>query len=117
MGNLTELIHYDEWGLSGYNTEYKLKEGKDFSILEYVLQDEQWYWDQEAYEVDNTRVSLRGIPQFYFRRSPIQGLFMEHRESADLISGNPSVCSLNEFPIDPRLIKLRVSYQGKETTT
>ncbi|HIE51721.1 MAG TPA: hypothetical protein EYP85_08165, partial [Armatimonadetes bacterium] len=35
-------------------------------------------WDQEAYEGDLERVGERGAPQFFFRRSPIQGLFIEH---------------------------------------
>ena len=78
VGTLTDVLHYDEWGLSAYNTKYKLKKPEDFRVLEFILQDEEWYWDQEAYEQDVQRVGERGTPQFYFRRSPIQGLFIEH---------------------------------------
>ena len=78
VGTLTEVMRYDEWGLSVYNTEYKLKEPEDFKVLEFMLRDEEWYWDQEAYERDLQRVGERGSPQFFFRRSPIQGLFIEH---------------------------------------
>ncbi len=78
VGTLTEVMHYDEWGLSVYNTEYKLKKPEDFKVLEFMLRDEEWYWDQEAYEQDLQRVGERGSPQFFFRRSPIQGLFIEH---------------------------------------
>jgi hypothetical protein len=78
VGVLTEAIGYDEWGLSGHNTEYKLKTPADFKIIEFMLQDEEWYWDQAAYEADLVRIGDRGYPQFYFRRSPIQGLFIEH---------------------------------------
>ena len=78
VGTLTEVVHYDEWGLSIYNTEYKLKKPEDFKVLEFMLQDEEWYWDQEAYEQDLQWVGERGCPQFFFRRSPIQGLFIEH---------------------------------------
>ena len=78
VGTLTDVLHYDEWGLSAYNTEYKLKKPEDFTVLEFMLQDEEWYWDQEAYEQDLQRVGERGCPQFFFRRSPIQGLFIEH---------------------------------------
>jgi hypothetical protein len=78
VGALTDVIHYDEWHLSRHNTEYKLKTPEDYKILEFILQDETWYWDQEAYEKDLQRVDERGSPQFYFRRSPIQGLFIEH---------------------------------------
>ena len=78
VGELTEVVRYDEWGLSAYNTEYKLKQPEDFKVLEYILQDEEWYWDQEACEAELAQVGERGVPQFYFRRSPIQGLFIEH---------------------------------------
>jgi hypothetical protein len=78
VGTLTDVIHYDEWLVSGHNTEYKLKMPQDLAILEFILQDEEWHWHQEAYEQDLQRVGERGSPQFYFRRSPIQGLFIEH---------------------------------------
>jgi hypothetical protein len=77
VGALTEVIHYDEWGLSGYHTEYKLKGPQDFQVLEFMLADEEWEWDQAAYEQDVQRVGTRGCPQFYFRRSPVQALFIE----------------------------------------
>lgn len=78
LGALTDVIHYDEWQLANHNTEYKLKKSEDFKILEFILQDEEWYWDQDAYEQDLQRVGERGSPQFHFRRSPLQGLFIEH---------------------------------------
>jgi hypothetical protein len=78
VGCLQEVFHYDEWGLSCYNSEYRLKTPADFEIYEYILQDEKWYWDQESYEHDIEAVGGRGVPQFYFRRSPIQGLFIEN---------------------------------------
>jgi len=78
VGELTEVIRYDEWGLSAYNTEYKLKRAEDFRILKYILRHEEWSWDQKAYEAELAQVGVRGAPQFYFRRSPLQGLFIEH---------------------------------------
>jgi len=78
VGALTEVTHFDEWGLSGYHTEYKLKGPHDFVALEYSLADEEWEWDQALYEQDLQRVGNRGCPQFYFRRSPVQALFIEH---------------------------------------
>lgn len=77
-GVLTEVVHYDEWGLSAYHEEYRLKTPEDFRIYQSVLEDEEWTWDQEAYERDLQRVDRRGAPQFYFRRSPVQGLFIEN---------------------------------------
>ncbi len=78
VGVLTETLHYDEWNLSAYNSEYRLKSPQDFPIWEYILQDETWVWDQEAYERDLAMIAGRGAPQFYFRRSPVQGLFIEN---------------------------------------
>lgn len=78
VGTLTDVLHFDEWNLSRYNTEYKLKEPEDFKVLEFMLDNEEWYWDQNAYEQDLKRIGDRGSPQFFFRRSPIQGLFIEH---------------------------------------
>lgn len=78
VGDLTEMLGYDEWGLSRYHLEYRLKTAEDFRIYEYLLQDEEWYWDQAAYEREVAAVGGRGIPQFYFRRSPIQGLYIEN---------------------------------------
>jgi hypothetical protein len=78
VGTLTDVTHYDEWNLPAHLTEYKLKRPEDFRALEYMLQDEEWYWDQQAYEDDVRRIGARGCPQFYWRRSPIQGLFVEH---------------------------------------
>lgn len=77
-GTLREVLGYDEWGLSRYHTEYRLKTPADFEIYEYLLQDEEWYWDQEAYDAGIAAIGGRGIPQFYFRRSPIQGLYIEN---------------------------------------
>lgn len=78
VGNLTEMLGYDEWGLSCHHVEYRLKTAEDFGIYEYMLGDEEWYWDQEAYDREVAAVGRRGIPQFYFRRSPVQGLYIEN---------------------------------------
>ncbi len=78
VGALTDVLHYDAWNLSAFNTEYKLKAPDDFRVLEYMLQHETWYWNQESHERDLARIGDRGYPQFYYRRSPIQGLFIEH---------------------------------------
>jgi hypothetical protein len=78
VGRLTEAIHYDEWDLSAYHSEYRLKTPEDFKVYEYMLQDEVWSWDQAGYEAQIAAAGGRGAPQFYFRRSPIQGLFIEN---------------------------------------
>jgi len=91
-GTLTEVIRYDEWGLSGYHTEYKIKGPKDFRILEALLQDEEWYWDQQAHQQDVARIGERGAPQFFYRRSPVQGLFIEH------MGFEPTIYALHDYP-------------------
>ena len=78
VGTLRDVSHYDEWDLSAYHDEYKVKTPDDLRILEYMVQDQVWSWDQAAYEADLARIGERGAPQFYFRRSPLQGLFIEH---------------------------------------
>jgi hypothetical protein len=78
VGAITDVSHTDEWGLSAHNTEYRLKTPQDFKVLEYMLRDEEWYWDQPAYEESMARFGKYGAPQFYFRRSPLQGLFIEN---------------------------------------
>ena len=78
VGRLQEEVHYDAWGLSAYHSEYRLKTAEDFRVYEYMLQHETWEWDQAAYERQIAAVGGRGAPQFFFRRSPIQGLFIEN---------------------------------------
>ncbi|OQA38654.1 MAG: hypothetical protein BWY52_03247 [Chloroflexi bacterium ADurb.Bin325] len=78
VGRLQEVVHYDAWDLSAYHSEYRLKTAADFRVYEYMLQHETWRWDQEAYEQQIAAVGGRGAPQFYFRRSPVQGLFIEN---------------------------------------
>lgn len=78
LGTLSEVTHYDEWDLSAYHDEYKVKTADDLRLLEYIIEDQEWWWDQAAFEADLARIGERGAPQFYFRRSPLQGLFIEH---------------------------------------
>ena len=76
VGVLTDMTHYDEWNLSAHRTEYRLKNPEDFAVLEYIYKDEQWYWDQQLHEKTHREFALYGPLQFYFRRSPIQNLFI-----------------------------------------
>lgn len=77
VGTISEVYHYDDYQLSAYNSEYLLKAPGDFQVLEYILQNETWSFDDEAYQADLERIGSLGVPMFYFRRSPIQGLFIE----------------------------------------
>ncbi len=78
VGVLSEVVHFDAYHLSSYNTEYRLKTPADFEVFEQMLQNETWSWDQQAYESGIQGVGGRGAPQFYYRRSPLQGLFIEN---------------------------------------
>jgi hypothetical protein len=91
-GALTELWQYDEFELSWHNLEWQLERPEDFAILETILEDEDWFWDQEEYEGDLARVGRRGCPQFFFRRSRIQSLFI------DRMGYEPAVHALYEEP-------------------
>jgi len=73
---LTDVIHFDAWGLSAYHDEYRVKSPQDLRILEFLLEHEEWYWDEEAYKASVAEVGDRGVPQFFFRRSPLQNLFI-----------------------------------------
>ena len=92
QGALTELRQYDAFKLSWHNLEWQVERPEDFAILEAVLEDEEWVWDQEAYEADLARVGERGCPQFFFRRSPIQSLFL------DRMGYEPAIHALYEEP-------------------
>lgn len=94
MGELSEVLHHDEWGISAYNSEYLLKEPEDFKIYEFILQDEEWIWDAEELACDRTRIGSRGILQFYARRSPLQSLFIErmgYERTVYLLMDHPEV--------------------------
>ncbi len=77
MGKLTEVLHYDDYLLSRYNSEYLLKTAEDFNVFQYILQNEDWSIDKEVYEQNEKLVENRGLTQFYSRRTPIQNLFIE----------------------------------------
>lgn len=77
LSNLREVIHHDEYRLSPYRSEHRIKTPEDFKLEEYLLGDEDWYWDQAEYERALAMINGRGAPQFYFRRAPIQTLFIQ----------------------------------------
>lgn len=78
IGELREVLHYDEYELSAYHEEFRIKHPEDFRILEYILEDAEYWFDMDAYERDVERVGERGVPQFFYRRSPLQALIIEH---------------------------------------
>jgi hypothetical protein len=91
-GALTELRQYDAFKLSWHNLEWQVERPEDFAILEAVLEDEAWVWDQGVYEADLAWVGGRGCPQFFFRRSPIQSLFI------DRMGYEPAIHAMYEEP-------------------
>jgi hypothetical protein len=94
IGKLDEVLHYDEWNLSSYNYEYLLKGPQDFPIYEYILQDEEYYWDSKKLARDQARIGNRGVLMFYARRSPLQSLFIERmgfERTVYLLTDHPEV--------------------------
>ncbi len=77
VGEVSDVIHRDQWGLSAYHDEYRIKRPEDFRVVEYMLECEVWWWDEEAYQQALKDVAGRGAPQFFFRRSPLQNLFIQ----------------------------------------
>lgn len=76
IGALSQITHYDEFHVSSHIVDYRLKEPEDFKILRYLLEHETWHWEQEAFAQDMAAYGPYAAPQFYFRRSPVQGLFI-----------------------------------------
>jgi len=94
IGKLDEVLHYDEWNLSSYNQEYLLKSPQDFRIYEFILQDEEYYWDAEELARDQARIGNRGALMFFARRSPLQSLFIERmgfERTVYLMNDHPEV--------------------------
>ncbi len=77
IGDLSQVIEFDEWQVSSHITEYRVKGPEDFKILRYILEDEEWFWDDELFQQDLAKYKAYGTPQFYFRRSPYQRLMIE----------------------------------------
>jgi hypothetical protein len=94
LGELREVHHYDEIKLTSYPSEFRIKTLKDFELQEFLLHDEEWFWDEEEFQFAVEMVGYRGLPQFYFRRSPLQGLFIEYfgfEKTIFLMFDNPGI--------------------------
>lgn len=78
VGELHETLRYNQFGLSGYHEEYKIKTPDDLRVYEYMLEDATYEFDWEHYEQAVAAVGNRGVPQFYYRRSPVQSLIIEN---------------------------------------
>lgn len=76
-GTLTEVLHYDAWNISAHHVEYRLKTPDDFRVLRFMLENETWYWDDPLYQQYMAEYNGYGVPMFYYRRSPVQRLFIE----------------------------------------
>ncbi len=78
VGDLREVLRFTDFKLSAYHEEYRVKTPEDLKILEYILEDSDYWFDMESYQQDVERVGDRGVPQFFYRRSPLQALIIEH---------------------------------------
>lgn len=77
LGNLSQVLHYDEWKISMHIVEHRIKSPDDLVILSALYEDERWDWNQTAYDRDLAEFGAYGAPQFYFRRSPLQRLILD----------------------------------------
>lgn len=78
VGSLREVLRFTHYNLSHYPEEYRIKTVEDLKILEFVLQDAEYYFDEEAFGRDLERVGDRGVPQCFFSRSPLQELIVTY---------------------------------------
>lgn len=77
IGAITRVLHFDEWQVSSHIVEYPVRSPEDIKVLNYMMQDETWFWDDAQFQADMEVYGAYGTPQFYFRRSPVQRLFIE----------------------------------------
>ena len=78
IGSLREVLRFTHYNLSAYPEEYRVKDINDLKVLEFILQDVEYYFDEEALQRDLERVGDRGVPQCFFSRSPLQELIVTY---------------------------------------
>jgi hypothetical protein len=77
VGELREVLQFNWFGLSSQVVEHAVKTPQDLRTLEYIREDATYAFDSEGYESAVARVGNRGVPQFYYRRSPLQSLLID----------------------------------------
>ncbi len=92
VGELREVLRYNQFGISAYHEEYKVKTPEDLRVLEYMLEDATYEFDWAHYQEAVERIGNRGVPQFYYRRSPLQSLIIEN------MGFEATIFMLNDFP-------------------
>lgn len=77
VGELTDAFRLTHLGLSFYPEEHKIKRIEDLRTYLYILQDTRYEFDHEAYGRECAVAGDRGLPQFFYRRTPLQNLIIE----------------------------------------
>lgn len=77
LGDLREVLRYTHAELTPYHLEYRVKTPEDLRVLEYILEDSWYEFDRESYEREVEHWGERGVPQFYYRRAPLQQLIID----------------------------------------
>lgn len=77
IGSLREVLRYTHEELTPYRLEHRVKTPDDLRTLTYILDDTQYQFDSDAYTNDVRHWEGRGIPQFYYRRIPLQQLIID----------------------------------------
>ncbi len=78
IGSLREVLRFTHYNLSHHAEEYRVKTVEDLKILGFILEDVEYYFDEETFQRDLERVGDRGVPQCFFSRSPLQELFVTY---------------------------------------
>jgi hypothetical protein len=94
IGSLREVLRFTHYNLSAYPEEYRVKDINDLKVLEFILQDVEYYFDEEALQRDLERVGDRGVPQCFFSRSPLQELIVTY------MGFENAIYALQDYPME-----------------
>ena len=88
IGTLREVIRH------GYHTEYPIKTIRDMKIMKYILDDTQFEFDPQAFEIADREFGERGVVQAFFpgAQAPFQRLIIY------LMGFENTVYALNDNP-------------------
>lgn len=83
QGERTTVIETPEGTLKevtrhGYHTEYPVKTPKDYKVMKYILDNTEFQFDEEAFEIADREFGKRGVVQSFYPRSPLQRLIIDY---------------------------------------
>ncbi|MHA1733935.1 MAG: uroporphyrinogen decarboxylase family protein [Promethearchaeota archaeon] len=72
VGSVTEAVR------AGYHLEYQVKSVEDLKVVEYVLDQTEFHFNDVMYEIIVEGYEGRSVPCSYFPRSPLQRCILEY---------------------------------------